>query len=65
MVVHQFGGEWTSQKLEVLRDYLTQYRLIFAAAPRARYFQTVYVDAFAGSGERMHPNERAEVLVTT
>ena len=53
MIEHRFGGDWTSQKLEVLRQYLTQYRLIFRKAPRAQYFLTIYVDAFAGSGERI------------
>jgi three-Cys-motif partner protein len=46
-----FGGSWTQQKLEILSEYLRAYRLIFAKNPRARFFETTYVDAFAGTGE--------------
>jgi three-Cys-motif partner protein len=46
-----FGGSWTQQKLEVLSDYLRAYRKIFDKNPRARHFETSYVDAFAGTGE--------------
>jgi three-Cys-motif partner protein len=46
---HRFGGPRTECKLEALHDYLVQYQLIFKRNPRAR---TVYVDAFAGTGER-------------
>ncbi len=45
-----FGGEWTQQKLQVLSKYLRAYRKIFEKNERARYFQTSYVDAFAGTG---------------
>ncbi|MFN0318357.1 MAG: three-Cys-motif partner protein TcmP [Burkholderiales bacterium] len=61
MTVHRFGGDWTSQKLQILGEYLTQYRLIFTKAPRARHFHTVYVDGFAGSGERTDSNLKAEI----
>jgi|ERR1700685_291519 three-Cys-motif partner protein len=46
-----FGGSWTQQKLEILSEYLRAYRLIFHKNPRARFFETSYVDAFAGTGE--------------
>jgi three-Cys-motif partner protein len=49
---HRFGGPWTERKLEALHDYLVQYQLIFKRNPRARKLRTVYVDAFAGTGER-------------
>lgn len=52
MVDHQFGGNWTEQKLEALKQYLTAYRLIFTQNEKARYFKTIYIDAFAGTGER-------------
>jgi three-Cys-motif partner protein len=52
MVEHSFGGPWTERKLKCLRDYLNAYRTIFTANPRARYFRTWYVDAFAGTGSR-------------
>jgi len=57
-VAHRFGGSWTERKLEALRDYLVQYQLIFKKNPRARKLKTIYVDAFAGTGER-DPGERA------
>ena len=52
MVEHSFGGPWTERKLKCLRDYLNGYRTIFTGNPRARYFRTWYVDAFAGTGSR-------------
>src|SRR4051812_21163806 len=52
MVEHSFGGPWTERKLKCLRDYLNAYRTIFTSNPRARYFRTWYVDAFAGTGSR-------------
>lgn len=52
MVEHRFGGPWTEEKLERLRKYLPAYMTIFVRNPRARYFQTIYVDAFAGTGFR-------------
>ena len=61
MSEHRFGGDWTAQKLEVLRQYLTQYRVIFAKGPRAQYFKTIYVDAFAGSGERIDSDHKIEM----
>lgn len=42
-----FGGAWTQDKLIRLRDYLRAYVKIFKNRP---YFETVYVDAFAGTG---------------
>jgi len=51
--LHSFGGAWTDEKLETLRNYLEAYRTIFTANPGARYFETIYVDAFAGTGSRV------------
>jgi three-Cys-motif partner protein len=45
-----FGGNWTQQKLEILRKYLRAYRKIFDKNERARYFRVAYIDAFAGTG---------------
>ena len=42
----KFGGEWSETKLSALRDYLAAYRLVLKNTP----FETVYIDAFAGSG---------------
>lgn len=49
---HDFGGTWTRRKLDALRDYLLAYQKIFKHSPKARMLRTVYVDAFAGTGER-------------
>jgi three-Cys-motif partner protein len=49
-MVHTFGGSWTAAKLQILQGYLRAYSYIFAANERARFFDTFYVDAFAGSG---------------
>ena len=53
MIEHSFGGAWTEEKLERLRKYLPAYLKIMRGNPIARqYFQTMYVDAFAGTGYR-------------
>jgi three-Cys-motif partner protein len=52
MGAHRFGGTWTERKLAALGAYLVQYQVIFKKNPAARNFRTVYVDAFAGTGER-------------
>jgi three-Cys-motif partner protein len=46
----EFGGGWTEQKLQILDNYLAAYSKIFRVNPRARHLDTIYVDAFAGSG---------------
>jgi three-Cys-motif partner protein len=53
MSEHKFGGTWTSDKLERVQKYLCAYTKIFNKNPRAAYFTTIYVDAFAGTGERV------------
>ena len=53
---HIFGGEWTREKLERVSKYLQAYTTIFHANERARYFTTYFVDAFAGTGDRMDSN---------
>lgn len=49
---HRFGGAWTDEKLGTLKNYLERYRDIYTANSSARHFETVYVDAFAGTGSR-------------
>lgn len=56
MSEHVFGGDWTGEKLERVRKYLQAYTTIFHTNERARYFTTYFVDAFAGTGERMDSN---------
>ena len=50
MPSQKFSGGWTGQKLRILDDYLTAYCRIFQVNPLAKYFETIYVDAFAGTG---------------
>jgi three-Cys-motif partner protein len=50
-----FGGQWTQQKLELLSKYLRQYMKIFKSNSKAQFFETNYVDAFAGTGEIPRP----------
>jgi three-Cys-motif partner protein len=50
MPTQRFGGGWTEQKLRILDHYLGAYCTIFQVNPRAKHFDTIYVDAFAGSG---------------
>lgn len=52
MLEHEFGGDWTEDKLRRLREYLVKYRKIFAVNQKARFYRTWYVDAFAGTGSR-------------
>jgi three-Cys-motif partner protein len=51
-----FGGSWTQEKLEMLSKYLHAYTTIFKANPRAAFFKTTYVDAFAGTGTLAVPS---------
>ena len=41
-----FGGDWTRQKLEILRRYLDAYTTALKDQP----FTLIYIDAFAGDG---------------
>lgn len=47
-VSHNFGGDWTERKLEMLAKYLNAYTKVL----KNRHFQTAYIDAFAGTGYR-------------
>ena len=46
MTITHFGGEWTAQKLEILKQYLDSYTTALKDQP----FNLIYIDAFAGSG---------------
>jgi three-Cys-motif partner protein len=48
MSVHSFGGPWTQRKLGVVREYLK----LYATALKNQMFQRIYIDAFAGTGDR-------------
>jgi three-Cys-motif partner protein len=56
MSVHSFGGAWTERKLSVVRRYLE----IYAQALKNQPFQRIYIDAFAGTGDRT--DKRRETL---
>jgi three-Cys-motif partner protein len=49
MIAQQFGGNWTEEKLERVRKYLSAYATIMRKYP---YFKFTYIDAFAGTGYR-------------
>lgn len=53
---HQFGGDWTTQKLEVLAKYLRAYTTALKAQP----FRKAFIDAFAGTGYRDAPHGRGD-----
>ena len=46
--LQMFGGDWTQQKLEVLKQYLHAYKQALKKQP----FELYYIDAFAGTGYR-------------
>jgi three-Cys-motif partner protein len=50
---HRYGGPWTEIKLNAVTDYLKFYTRALQARPsRENPFETWYVDAFAGTGDR-------------
>lgn len=48
-VEHRFGGHWTDKKLEILAKYL----MFFTTALGDQQFKLMYIDGFAGSGNRL------------
>lgn len=62
MTRHQFGGQWTEEKLNRIKKYLSAYMRIFKNNPRAAYFNTVYIDAFAGTGYRNPEKTDMEIV---
>ncbi len=56
----QFGGDWTTEKLGKLREYLSAYTKILSKQP----FSFAYIDAFAGTGYRelKEPGSRTHLL---
>jgi three-Cys-motif partner protein len=55
-----FGGSWTEDKLDRVRQYLVQYARIM----RKKRYRFAYIDAFAGTGYRVseEPDEEAVSL---
>jgi len=54
---HKFGGDWTLEKLERVRKYLSAYTTLMKGNPRSRHFRIAYIDAFAGTGYRTVKSE--------
>src|SRR5215831_12781948 len=48
----EFGGNWTQQKLAILREYLSPYARIL----HKQRLSFAYIDAFAGTGYRTTSN---------
>lgn len=58
---HVFGGDWTTQKLQVLSRYLQRYTTALKYKPTPdRPFRKIFIDAFAGSGYRMPTQSSSE-----
>lgn len=50
---HVFGGDWTTQKLQVLSKYLQSYTTALKYKPTPdKPFRKAFIDAFAGTGYR-------------
>jgi len=60
---HQFGGSWTEEKLNRVREYLTAYTKIFTRNSRAATLRTIYVDAFAGTGYRFASSQHTSTAL--
>ncbi len=61
-ISHDFGGDWTDEKLERVRKYLVAYTTIMNK--HKQRFRFAYVDAFAGTGYRtLKQNENPEELM--
>ena len=62
MTQMSFGGNWTIQKLEILRRYLDAYTTALKNRPSPQTpFKLTYVDAFAGEGSlRLRHTDEAE-----
>lgn len=46
--MNKFGGDWTSQKIDIITSYAKAYLTVMKDRP---YFKLTYFDGFAGSGE--------------
>lgn len=58
--LHRFGGAWTVDKLQILRDYLSFY----TQALKAQRFKLIYIDSFAGTGRcQIRVGEHHETVI--
>jgi len=55
---HRYGGYWTNQKLSVLEKYLNAY----TQALKKQGFELIYIDGFAGTGERTIDQSAADLF---
>jgi three-Cys-motif partner protein len=53
---HQFGGKWTTEKLERVAKYLRTYSTIMTK----QAFRFAYIDAFAGTGYRTQKSSEVQ-----
>jgi three-Cys-motif partner protein len=51
---HNFGGQWTEEKLRRVKKYLVAYATIM----NKQQFRFAFIDAFAGTGYRILPDEQ-------
>jgi three-Cys-motif partner protein len=58
----EFGGPWTTIKLDRFESYLPAYTKIFTTNPGAKHFRTIYLDAFAGTGRISYLPDEQESL---
>jgi three-Cys-motif partner protein len=58
MVEHFFGGPWTEIKLDAVQYYLECY----AKALTPKKFDLWYIDAFAGTGDRIETRKVGGLL---
>lgn len=57
---HEFGGEWTKEKLSKLEQYLKQFTLVFK---NQTWVKTIYIDAYAGTGTCSITTERGQFTI--
>lgn len=57
--INHFGGNWSAQKLEMVRKYLVAYSTIM----RKQRFKYAYVDAFAGTGYQKLKEESDQLTI--
>jgi three-Cys-motif partner protein len=55
-----WGGTWTKQKLDAFVDYVKAYLTIMK---KFRYWETIYFDGFAGSGERLKKENKQQFAI--
>lgn len=58
MTDHSFGGAHTEVKLKIIKDYLS----IYTNALKNQPFNLLYIDAFAGTGERVEVLQAAPIF---